>query len=123
MYIQICYHSIIRYRMIIMVSEITMFSTDSGHYFTVDTDVKTGITTVYKGSRSYDYVEKHQVHTVKHDDFVQSLQHYDYDLDLLRTDIKSLIESKSSLEDWEIYDYNSKLHFLNQVKLVLIGEV
>ena len=36
--------------MIIMTSEITMFSTDSGYYFTVDTDA-TGITTVYKGSR------------------------------------------------------------------------
>lgn len=104
-----------------MTSEITMFSTDSGYYFTVDTDA-TGITTVYKGSRQYDYVEKRQVHTVKHDDFIQALQHYEYDHDVLRADIETLTQSKSSLEDWEIYEYNSKLHFLQQVKLILIGD-
>lgn len=104
-----------------MTSEITMFSTDSGYYFTVDTDT-IGIATVYKGSSQYDYVEKRQVHTVKHDDFIQALQHYEYDHDVLRADIETLIESKSSLEYWEMYEYNSKLHFLHQVKLILIGD-
>jgi len=108
--------------MIIMTSEISMFSTDSGSYFTVDTDGKSGITTVYKGSRHDDHVDKILVHTVKHDDFIIALQKYDYDVDVLRTDIADLIDSKSSLEDWEIYDYNSKMHFLEQIKLVLIGD-